>query len=114
MSGVMTPGCVIFALARADFLERVRRYSFFLTMLFALGLGYGAGTGRITISMQGYRGVYTSAWVGSLAALITTCFVTLVGFYVSWLLGPRYKASLVYLLPCGTTPFIRRYSTICP
>ena len=78
----MTPGCVIFALARADFLERVRRYSFFLTMLFALGLGYGAGTGRITISMQGYRGVYTSAWVGSLAALITTCFVTLVGFYV--------------------------------
>jgi hypothetical protein len=78
----MTAGRVIFALARADFLERVRRYSFYLTMLFALGLGYGAATGRITISMQGYRGVYTSAWVGSLAALITTCFVTLVGFYV--------------------------------
>jgi hypothetical protein len=73
---------VIVALARADFLERVRRYSFFLTMLFALGLGYGAITGRITISMQGYRGVSTSAWVGSLAALITTCFVSLVGFYV--------------------------------
>ncbi|MGA2811888.1 MAG: hypothetical protein ABSG16_10850 [Candidatus Acidiferrum sp.] len=73
---------VIFALARADFLERVRRYSFFLTLLFALGLGYGAATGRISISMDGFRGVYTSAWIGSLAALITTCFVSLVGFYV--------------------------------
>jgi hypothetical protein len=78
----MRAGRVIFALARADFLERVRRYSFFLTMLFALGLGYGAATGRISISMDGFRGVYTSAWIGSLAALITTCFVTLVGFYV--------------------------------
>ncbi|HME13005.1 MAG TPA: hypothetical protein VKF79_09105, partial [Candidatus Acidoferrum sp.] len=78
----MRAGRVIFALARADFLERVRRYSFFLTMLFALGLGYGAATGRISISMDGFRGVYTSAWIGSLAALITTCFVTLVGFYI--------------------------------
>jgi hypothetical protein len=73
---------VIFALAKADFLERVRRYSFFLTMLFALGLGYGAATGRISINMGGYRGVYTSAWIGSLVTLITTCFVTLVGFYI--------------------------------
>jgi hypothetical protein len=73
---------VIFGLARADFLERVRRYSFFLTMMFALGLGYGAATGKISVNMQGYRGVYTSAWIGSLVALITTCFVTLVGFYI--------------------------------
>jgi len=73
---------VIFGLACADFLERVRRYSFFLTMMFALGLGYGAATGRISVNMEGYRGVYTSAWIGSLVALITTCFVTLVGFYI--------------------------------
>jgi hypothetical protein len=73
---------VIFGLARADFLERVRRYSFFLTMMFALGLGYGAATGKISVNLQGYRGVYTSAWIGSMVALITTCFVTLVGFYI--------------------------------
>ncbi len=72
----------IFALARADFLERVRRYSFFLTLLFALGLGYGTATGRVSVSMDGYRGVYTSAWIGALVALVTTCFVTLVGFYI--------------------------------
>lgn len=73
---------VIYALARADFLERVRRYSFFLTMLFALFLGYGAATGRISIRMGDYRGVYTSAWIGALVALVTTAFVSLVGFYI--------------------------------
>ena len=78
----MNAARVIFALARADFLERVRRYSFFLTLLFALGLGYGTATGRVSVSMDGYRGVYTSAWIGALVALVTTCFVTLVGFYI--------------------------------
>jgi hypothetical protein len=78
----MNSARIIFAMARADFLERVRRYGFFLTLLFALGLGYGAGTGRISISMGDYRGVYTSAWIGSLVVLVTTCFVTLVGFYI--------------------------------
>src|SRR5271168_877488 len=73
---------VIFGLARADFLERVRRYSFFLTMMFALGLGYGAATGRVSVSMDGFRGVYTSAWIGAMVSLVTTCFVTLVGFYI--------------------------------
>jgi hypothetical protein len=53
----------ISAIARADFLERVRRYSFLLTLLFATLLGYAAATGRITIQLGGYRGIYTSAWI---------------------------------------------------
>ncbi len=72
----------IMAIARADSLERVRRYSFLLTLLFALFLGYSAATGRIAVQLGAYRGVYTSAWIGALVALTTTCFVTLVGFYV--------------------------------
>jgi hypothetical protein len=72
----------IFAIARADFLERVRRYSFLLTLLFAVFLGYGAATGRITLHLGDYRGVYTSAWIGALVAVVTTCFVSLVGFYI--------------------------------
>jgi hypothetical protein len=72
----------IYALARADFLERVRRYSFLLTVLFAGFLGYGAATGRIALHLGDYRGVYTSAWIGALVALVTTCFVSLVGFYI--------------------------------
>lgn len=77
---------IVFEVARADFLERVRRYSFLLTMLFALFLGYAAATGKIMMRLHGaggdYRGVYTSAWIGTLVALVTTCFVSLVGFYI--------------------------------
>jgi hypothetical protein len=72
----------IAAIARADFLERVRRYSFLLTLIFALFLGYSAATGRISLQLGEYRGVYTSAWIGALVAMTTNCFVTLVGFYV--------------------------------
>jgi hypothetical protein len=72
----------IFAIARADFLERTRRYSFLLTLLFAVFLGYAAATGRITIHLGDYRGVYTSAWIGALVTVVTTCFVSLVGFYI--------------------------------
>lgn len=73
---------VILAIARADFLERVRRYSFLLTLLFAVFLGYAAATGRITVHLGDYRGVYTSAWIGALITVVTTCFVSLVGFYI--------------------------------
>jgi hypothetical protein len=72
----------IYAVARADFLERVRRYSFFLTVLFAVLLGYAAATGKLSIHLDDYRGVYTSAWIGTMVAMVTTCFVTLVGFYI--------------------------------
>ena len=72
----------IIAIARADFLERVRRYSYLVTLLFAVYLGYAAATGRILIKLGDYRGLYTSAWIGSMMALVTTLFVSLVGFYV--------------------------------
>ena len=37
----------IFHIARGDFLERVRRYSFLVTLLFAVYLGYAAATGKM-------------------------------------------------------------------
>lgn len=73
---------VLHQLARADFLERVRRYSFLLTLLFAMYLGYATATGKITLRLGDYRGVYTSAWIGVLVSYVTTCFVSLVGFYI--------------------------------
>jgi hypothetical protein len=72
----------IYAVARADFLQRTRSYSFFLTVLFAVLLGYGAATGKVSIHLGNYRGVYTSAWIGTMVAMVTTCFVSLVGFYI--------------------------------
>jgi hypothetical protein len=73
---------ILYHLGRADFLERVRRHSFLLTMLFALYLGYNAATGKITLRLGEFRGVYTSAWIGTLIALVTTTFISLVGFYI--------------------------------
>jgi len=73
---------VVYAIARADFLERVRRYSYLITLLFAVYLGYAAGTGRISLRLGDYRGVYTSAWIGAMVSLVATTFISLVGFYI--------------------------------
>jgi ABC-type transport system involved in multi-copper enzyme maturation permease subunit len=72
----------IYHIARADFLERVRRYSFLVMLLFAVYLGYGAATGKIALRLGDYRGVYTSAWIGTNMAMVASCFISLVGFYV--------------------------------
>ena len=71
-----------FHTARADFLERLRRYSYLVTLLFAVYLGYAAATGKVALRLGEYRGVYTSAWIGTNMALVATCFISLVGFYI--------------------------------
>lgn len=78
----MNASRAIFAIARADFFERTRRYSFFLALLFAVFLGYATATGKLFIQFDECRGLYTSGWIGTLVALVITCFVSLVGFYI--------------------------------
>lgn len=73
---------IVYAIAWADFLERVRRNSYFVTLLLAVYLGYAAGTGKISLRLGDYRGAYTSAWIGIMISLVTTIFVSLVGFYI--------------------------------
>jgi hypothetical protein len=72
----------MYHIARADFLERLRRYSFLATMLFAVWLGYAAGSGLISMRVSEHRGVYTSGWIGTMVALVAGCFVSLAGFYM--------------------------------
>lgn len=73
---------VLYHLVRADFLERVRRYNFLVTLAFAVYLGYCCVTGKVVIRLDEYRGVYNSAWVGCLMALVATMFLSLIGFYI--------------------------------
>jgi hypothetical protein len=73
---------VLLELARADFLERVRRYSFLITLLFAMYFGYLAASGKILLQVGQMRGVYNSAWIGALMSLVATTFLSLAGFYV--------------------------------
>ncbi len=78
----MSTPYAIYAIGRADFFERVRRHSFLVTLLFAVYLGYAAATGQISLRLGEYRSVYTSAWIGVMVSVITTTFLSLVGFYI--------------------------------
>lgn len=78
----MNPQRVLYHMVRADFIERVRRYSFLVTLAFAIYVGYAAYSGTIVVRLGEYRGVYNSAWLGSLMGLIGSMFLSLVGFYI--------------------------------
>jgi hypothetical protein len=78
----MSRSRVLWHLLRADFLERVRRYSFLTTLGLALYLGYVVSVGQLKLWIDDSRGVYNSAWVGVVMALVANTFLSLAGFYV--------------------------------
>ena len=73
---------VLYHIARADFFERVRRYSFLVTLAFTLYAAFEVNRGNIVVNLGHYRGVYNSAWLGMLLSLTATFLITMAGFYV--------------------------------
>ena len=73
---------MLWHLVKADFLTRVRRTGFLVTLGFAVFLGYQTFAGRVQMQLDDYRGVYNSAWVGALMGVVTSTFLTLAGFYI--------------------------------
>jgi hypothetical protein len=73
---------IIYHLARADFLERVRRYSFLVMLGAVVFLGYQAAIGHFTVQLGEYRGEFNSAWVGSMMAIIASFMLGWFGFYL--------------------------------
>jgi hypothetical protein len=73
---------VLYHIARADFLERLRRYSFLLTLGFAGLLASGVYRGQIVLTLGSYYGASNSAWFGAFLALVATTFLSMVGFYI--------------------------------
>jgi hypothetical protein len=102
---------VLYHLVRADFLERVRRYSFLVTLAFAVYLGYCAVTGKVVVKLDDYRGVYNSAWVGALMTLVATLFLTLFGFYIVKGSIQRDQDTRVGQI-LATTPMTRPFYTV--
>lgn len=79
----MNAARVLYHMVRADFLERVRRYSFLVTLAAALYLAYAVAAEKVWIVVgHGYRGVYNSAWIGALMSVCCSTFLSLVGFYI--------------------------------
>jgi hypothetical protein len=74
---------VIYHLARADFLERLRRTSFLLTLGLVVWIGYLAASGQIGIvAGRHYFGNLNSAWIGAVMTLTVSMTLGLVGFYL--------------------------------
>ena len=76
----------VFHLMRADFLERTRSYRFMVTLLFTVFFTYffvPALDAPLygTLYMK-YRGVYSSAWIGTLATLLMSEYLLIFGFYL--------------------------------
>ncbi len=78
----MNSAHIIYHLARADFLERVRRYSFLVMLGLVVFLGYQTAIGNMALELGQYRGEFNSAWVGAMMSLIGTFFIGWFGFYM--------------------------------
>ncbi|MEW6051108.1 MAG: hypothetical protein AB1644_08635 [Candidatus Zixiibacteriota bacterium] len=77
---------VLFHIARADFLERVRRPGFLIVLVLSLYVGYlfapASNSGYVTVALGNLRGVYNSAWIGAVFSLMSSTFLSLIGFYL--------------------------------
>lgn len=78
----MSAARTIYHIARADFFERVRRYSFLMMLGAVVFLGYQAAIGNFTVQLGDYRGEFNSAWVGSMLAIIASFMLGWFGFYL--------------------------------
>lgn len=72
----------VFQLAFGDFKERVRRYSFLMTMLWTLFWGYLVITRKYSVQFGNYQSEFDSIWAGNLMAILSTIMLTFVGFYL--------------------------------
>ena len=64
------------------FVERVRRYSYLITLLFAVYLGYAAGTGASRCAWALIEACILPRGIGAMVSLVATTFLSLVGFYI--------------------------------
>lgn len=107
----MSRSRALYHMVRADFLERIRRYSFLLTLGFSVYLAYGVYAGQITLQLDKYRGVDNSAWVGSVIALVASTWLSLVGFYIVKNAIQRDRQTRVGQI-LATTPISKSFYTL--
>jgi hypothetical protein len=125
----MNPIMVVSHVIRADVRERTRRYGFFVTALIAVYAAYlfipPNHASYATLQIAGFRGIYNSAWIGSLAAMLTSTFLSLAGFYlvkntlhhdrltrVGEILGSTRLSKSAYLLGKTGANFVLLFSIV--
>lgn len=98
---------ILYHLARADFLERIRRYSFLIILGLVLFLGYAIASGQLILVIgTRYRGVINSAWVGGLMSTYIGFVLGLFGFYlIKGSINRDYESGVGQIM--ATTPLKR-------
>ncbi|TCP24977.1 hypothetical protein EV195_1047 [Tenacibaculum skagerrakense] len=76
----------IFPLIKYSYLQRVRNYNFLITLCASLAVAYtfvpAPDANYSTIRIVDYVGHYNSAWFGYVSAIMSSLFLSLVGFYL--------------------------------
>ena len=73
-------------LIKYDYLQRTRSYTFLITLCATIAIGYtfvpSPDANYATIRIANYVGEYNSAWFGYVTAIMTSLFLSLIGFYL--------------------------------
>ncbi|WP_271767764.1 ABC transporter permease [Aquimarina algiphila] len=73
-------------LLKSDYLQRTRSYPFLITLCISLAIAYTfippPDATYSTIRIGDYQGYYNSEWIGYVTAIMTSIFLSLVGFYL--------------------------------
>ena len=76
----------IYSIIKADYLQRTRSYSFLVTLAITIYAAYSfvppPTASYTTLNVVGYKGIYNSAWVGHVSAMMTTIMLSLYGFFL--------------------------------
>lgn len=74
----------IYPIIKADYLQRTRSYSFLITLAATVYIAYlflpPTDASYTTLSVDGFKGAYNSAWVGHISAIMTTMILAFCGF----------------------------------
>ncbi len=75
-----------FSIIKYDYLQRTRSYAFLITLCASLAIAYTfvpePNANYSTIRIADYIGQYNSAWFGYVTAIMTSLFLSLIGFYL--------------------------------
>jgi hypothetical protein len=75
-----------FTIIKSDYLQRTRSSAFLITLCASLAIAYTfvpePNASYSTIRIADYVGYYNSAWFGYVTAIMTSLFLSLIGFYL--------------------------------
>ena len=71
---------------KLDYLQRTRSYTFLITLCASLAIAYTfipePNANYSTIRITNYIGTYNTAWFGYVTAIMSSLFLSLIGFYL--------------------------------